>query len=374
MAISTKIAGVSAVVGTFFVLAVSVVDAQSVVRSGDTVSIAEDQVIEGDFYSAANIINVSGEVSEDALLVGGQVTVNGASGDDLLIVSGQTDIHGTVGDDLRIVAGEVTIAEPVMGDVFVAAGTVHILSTASIAGDLLMYAGQATVEGSVGGDVMGTVENLRIDAAVAGDVDVTVTQLTLGDRAAVNGSVRYVSHELAVLAPNHMVGGDVLRNDPVLPGTDMTVKAALIPVLVLLFSVLVWYLVSRRSLRTVVSRAVVRSPRPVLLGVVTLLVMPFVTAVLLFSVLGTMVGIISVLGYMLLVLLGMVAVPAILGQLLLKVFNQPNAQLSLLSLVVGVVGVSLLMLLPVLGQVLILALLLVAMGAMVDALIRPEVT
>lgn len=359
----------------FLLLTVPTVsEARTVVRTGDAISIPEEQLIEGDFYSAAGKINISGEVGEDLVAAAGQVVANGTVGDNAFIVAGQVDIHGTIGDDLRIVSGEVTIAGPVMGDLLVVGGAVNILSTASVAGDVLLYAGEATIEGSVGGDVMGTVANLRVDAPVAGDVDVTVDLLTLGDRAAVEGSVRYVSKVVVIRGTEAVVGGDLTRSDPVLPGSQPTAQAALVPMIVLLFSVAVWYLVSRKTLTLVATRALTKSPRPTAYGLTAILFAPLGISLLLVSMIGSVVGAIFLFGYVLLFLLSGVALSAVLGKLFMRLFTKPTDRLSLLTLVSGSVGVALLMLLPVLGQVALVILFVLTYGAIIDAMLRPDTT
>ena len=347
--------------------------ANTVVRSGDSISISEEQVIDGDFYSAANTINISGAVESDLILAGGQVMINGTVGNDALILAVSTDVHGTIGEDLRIISGEVTIAEPVMGDLFIIGGTVNILSTASITGDVLVYASDVTIAGSVGGNILGRIETLRIDTDVAGDVDVTVTELTLGDRANIQGSVKYISNELAIQAQEATVVGDLIRNDPVLSRNDIPAGSALVPVLVILFSVLVWFMISRRTLDKVVNRALSKSVRPISFGFLTIFFAPMAAAVLVMSMIGTLVGFVGFSIYILFILLSLIALPAVLGQLFVKMFNQPVSRPSLFSLAVGVVGVVLLMLLPVIGPALVLLLLIVTLGAIVDTVIRPEV-
>lgn len=345
--------------------------AETVVRSGDTVSIPEEQLIEGDFYSAAGKINVSGEVGEDLVVAAGQVVVNGSVGDNAFIVAGQTDVHGTIGDDLRIVSGEVTIADPVMGDLLVVGGTVNILSTASVAGDVLIYAGDAVIEGSVGGDVMGTVANLRVDSQVAGDVDVTVDQLTLGDRAVIDGSVRYVSKTVVIRGTEASIVGDLTRSDPVLPGSQPSAQAALVPIIVLLFSIAVWYLVSRKTLSTITARALSKSPRPLLFGVLTILFAPIAISLLLVSMIGAIVGAILLLGYLLFILLGVIGVAAVLGKLFMRLFTKSDEQITLLALVSGSVVVALLLLLPVIGQIALAVVFILTFGAIIDVLLRP---
>lgn len=368
-ALTTKALKISTLLLVFFGTAVLFAQAQTVVRSGDTVSITEDQVIEGDFYSAARKINVSGSVEEDMVAAGGQISINGSIGANAFLIGARIDVHGVVGDDLRIISGETIIAEPVMGDVLVIGGTVHILSTASVSGDIILFAGEATIEGSVDGDVFGTVNTLRIDAPIAGDVDVSVEQLTLGDQATVAGSVSYTSDQLVIQGLNASVAGDLVRSDPVLLGHQPTVAAAFVPGLALLFSALAWYLLSRKSLNVVVKHALVKSPRPLLLGLAVLLFTPIAGGLLLISVIGTLVGLAVLTGYVLVIVLSLVALTAVLGQLLVAAFNQPLDRVTLFSLVTGVAGVVLFMLLPIVGQFIFLVLMILTVGAIIDALI-----
>jgi cytoskeletal protein CcmA (bactofilin family) len=325
------------------------VDASSVIRTGDTLSISEDQLIEGDFYSATGKMNFSGAVQGDAIIASPQVTINGNIDKDAALFGGTVDVYGTVGDDLRVVAGETTIAEPVMGDVLVIGGVLTILSSASVAGDVILVTGQATIEGSVGGDILGWSDILRIDAPVAGDVSVTVSALTLGDKANISGSVQYVSRELAVQAQNAIVEGDLVRNDPVVPAVSTSLGEALIPVLMILFSVLAWYLISRKSLTAITNKALRKSVRPALLGFASVILVPFAIVLLTVSVIGMLVGITLFFLYALLLMLALIALPALIGQAMLKLFSRPTKELTLVSLVVGVFGVMFLAVLPIIG-------------------------
>lgn len=364
---------IAVIVFAWGLLDATAAQAETVVRTGDEVSIAGDQTIEGDLYSAAGKVNISGVVNEDVMAAGGQITVNGKVGNDALLIGGNVDTHGPIGDDLRVIAGEVTIADVVTGDVFIIGGAINILSTASITGDVILFGSQATIEGSVGGNILGTVDQLRIDAPVAGKVDITVSQLALGDKANITGSVRYISTQVATQALNAVVGGDLVRNDPVIPVQDVTVRSTLIPVLILLFSTLVWYLVSRKTLNLVVERALVKSPRPMLVGFATFLLAPVVMVALIVSMIGSLVGLVLLFGYLLFIALSLAGVVAVLGQLLMKIFNRPTNTASLLSLVVGVVAIIVLMLLPLVGQAIILCFIVLTFGALVDLLFRPRI-
>src|SRR3989344_3639114 len=83
----------------------SVALASSVMRTGEAVSVAADQAVEGDFYGLGNDVTVSGEVTDDLLVIAGKVKVNGKTGADLAALAGDVQIDGVIGGDARIVAG-----------------------------------------------------------------------------------------------------------------------------------------------------------------------------------------------------------------------------------------------------------------------------
>ncbi len=369
--INSKISGVCAAI-LLMCIFVPAADASSVVRTGNDISISEDQIIEGDFYSAASTHNLSGVVTEDAMIVGGQITINGEIQKNAFLLGASVDVHGSVGDDLRIVGGEVIVADPVLGDFFVVGGVVKILSTANIEGDVIVYGGEVVIEGRVGGDVIGVVSDMRIDSNVVGNIDVTVNNLTLGSNANIEGSVSYVSSKLLVRALDATIVGDPIRNDPVLIKEERGYFAWVLPSLVLLFSTLVWYLVSRTTLNLVVSRAVVKTPRPMFLGIVSIIFVPIAASLLLLSVIGSMVGTILMLLYALMVILSFVALLAVLGKVFTLAFSKEDKETSLTSLLAGIFGIVLLTMLPVIGGFILGVLFIVTFGSMVDILLRPN--
>ena len=345
-------------------------DARTVVRSGDAVTVAQDERIEGDFYVAASTATFSGEITDDLVAAAGTVTLNGSVGADVFILGASVDIHGSVGDDVRIIGGDITIAEPIAGDVLIFGQTVQILSTASITGDVLIFASSVEISAPIEGKLLGQMDTLRLDSTIAGDVDVTARTLTLGERAVVGGNVQYVSDTVLTRAQGAQVDGEVVRNDPVYEATPMTVQSVMIPFLILLFSVAVWYLIARRTLNRVVTRSLMPGIRPVFIGVLTVLLTPFAIGILLVSMLGTAVGLALLAAYILLMVLAFVAVPATVGRLIQTLIKKDTAAISLVTLLIGTVCVTILMFVPFIGPIIILGFFILQFGAMVDLLIR----
>jgi len=185
--------------------------------------------------------------------------------------------------------------------------------------------------------------------------------------------VTYVSNELVIRAPNATVGDGPHRNDPILPLAESSAHSAIIPMLILLFSVQVWYWISRRSLQKVVGRTSTKPLRCFLYGFLTVLIAPLAIAVMFVSMIGSIVAIAAFFGYALLLTMSLVGLAAIVGQLLMRAFNQQSTKVTLTTLVVGVIGVTLLLMLPVIGHLVLIGFTVLTLGAMVDLLIHPEV-
>jgi len=355
-----------------FVASFQSVAAQVIVRTGDTVSVKEDEVVAGNFYSFTNIFNVSGTVEGDMVVGAGRATLNGSVTEDVLVLGGGVDVHGTVGDDLRVIGGQVVIAEPVAGNVFVVGRNVNILSTATVGGDVLVYGGDLTIAGAVTGTVVGRANTLRIDGPVGKDVNVTTEQLVLGDRAAIAGGVTYVSNELLTRAQNASVTGEVVRNDMVADPGELRPTLVVVPFLMVLFSVLVWFLVGRSLLQAVVDQSLTNTLRPALLGLFGVLILPMVIAIMLVSVLGTLVGILALFVYIVLLILSLIGMGAVAGVWLQKAFNQPITSLSLATILLGTFFVAVCVLLPVVGPVVLLVLFVVTFGSLLNLMIKSK--
>lgn len=344
--------------------------ADTVVRTGETVSVSEAQGVAGDLYTAGSIVNVSGKIEGDMLAASGKTTVNGEITGDLLAIGGNVDVHGTVGDDVRVIAGEVVIAEAIEGDVFVVGGAVTILSTATVTGDVLVLGGNVQIDGSVGGDVLGNYGNLRINGPVAGVVNVTTGEFTVGDQAVIDGSVTYRSNTLLHRAPNATITGELVRNDVAVESTRAAVRDWIIPLFILTFGTLVWFMLARPTLNKVVTQTVAYKPLSILYGLIALLLVPLLIIILFVSMLGSLAGAVLLASYLLTVLLAIVALPAVVGHVLLRVFAQPVTGVSFLSVGVGILGVGLISLVPLIGVLALCIILILIFGVIIERIIH----
>jgi cytoskeletal protein CcmA (bactofilin family) len=352
------------------VLPLQMVVANTVVRSGDTVTLASNQSIDGSFYVVGGTVALSGKVVGDTTVIGGNVTVGGEVTEDLAILAGTVSLQAPMAEDVRIVAGQVTITESIKGNLVVVAGKLTISSKATIGGDVLFYGGELVVEGEIGGKLLGSAESIRVDSAVKSGIDVSARTLTLGEQAVITGDVEYTSDSDVVRAPGASVDGEVVKNAPIV-AEDTAVASRQIAVvfLVSLFATLSFYLIFRRMVESfalaVRSGLIVKT----VLGFVFVFMAPILVVILLVSVLGSLVGLVALCLFILLLVL---AVPllAITAGSLIASWIDTKSRITVPYILLGAVIVHLSMLVPVFGVAVVLWLFLATVGTLVDQLYR----
>lgn len=351
----------STVFALFLVLP-AIAFAETVVRTGNSVSISVSQTVENDFYAAAGSVTHSGEVKEDMYVVAGSVTINGPIGTDLTAVGGTVQVNAPIGDDVRVVGGEVVISEDVSGDVFVFGGLLKILSSASIEGNVYFYGGEAEIEGDVEGAVMGRAESFNISGSV-GALDVSAVSVILGDKANVRGDLRYASVRELQRATGAVVEGQILKGEVAVK--EDRGNASLVFVLSWVFSILCVFLVFRSRFGELLGDIKNDTVRVGLIGLATLFIVPILSFILLATVLGAWLGVLALLITIILFILSFIILPIILGGWIMSYFTKTK-RIDLLGLVLGVFALIFLSYLPVVGGMIIFVGYILVLGTIVN--------
>lgn len=331
---------------TLFLLPL-LVSAAPVIRTGENVSLKEDQAISGDFYVLGGSVTNSAAVSGDTYVAAGTLTQNGPIAADLAVVAGRVEVHASIGDDVRVLGGKVVLADKVAGDVVVLGGELTILSTAEVAGDVLFYGGSLIVEGVVKGSVLAKAETVRIDAVIGKDVDATAKQeLVLGARANVSGAVTYRSGRDVIRAVDSHVGS--ISRDESMLFTEDTVKPSLFPILLLLFAGLVARFMLPVWLVQFFTRVNTSFGFAAFAGFAGLILIPIAVALTFVSVLGIFVGISLLFFYLFLLSVSIALSGMFLGGFISK-YATGSASYSILWIFLGTTILYLLTFVPFVG-------------------------
>lgn len=345
----------------------SLVQAETVVRTGDSVSISVGQTVENNLYAAGGSIFLSGEVKEDMYILAGSATINGPVGVDLTALGGTTQVHAPVGGDLRVLGGDIVVGSDVGGDVFVFGGHLKILSSANISGNVYFYGGEAEIEGVVKGDVMGRADTFLINNLVGG-TNLSARKVVLGDQANVQGDLQYESINDLERSVGATVGGDVLSSIVVekQDGGFMVPLTFLMSWLFASLSVLLFFRSKSEELLIGIEKNPVRAG---VLGIVAIVVAPVLSIILIATLLGSWIGIALLLLGLLLIIGSLILLPLLLGGYLLS-FYRKKLRVDILAVFVGMTAIIVLGLIPLIGGLMISFSMIMVAGAVLYSFYR----
>jgi len=334
--------------------------------AGGTVRIVTP--VTGDLIAAGGTLDVDAPVGGDAVIAGGTVRVDSAVGASLYAAGGRLVVNGTIGRNARIAGGQVDLAERAVVD-----------------GNVSVGGGQVSLLGPVRGYVQAAGGSVFINGPVGGDVTSTAGSLELGPNARIAGRLRYASHEDFRRDPAAQVVGGVermeihTRGSP--QGTDERSvvgrrggwgwSIGLMAIAALLAAAL-------PSAATRVSDAVrARWPMSLLLGFIGLVCIPVAALILLLTVIGMPLALLSVALYPALLLFGYVATGVATGTIALQRLQPARASQTAWRVgaaALGMLAVTLLARLPAVGSVVVLLAMLLGTGALLLQVRRPTAT
>ncbi len=265
---------------------------------------------------------------------------------------------------LVLVPSTAVAAGPAPQDKYVVSGDVLVAKGETV-GDVVVIDGNVVVRGTVHGDVVAISGDVTIRGAVTGDVVTVAKRATLGRRARIGGSLKWVQ-DRPVVAPGAVVSGKVekLSSSFGTPGLEIVIGFWLVVTISFILGGLLLLLIAPAAAAAAVRAARASTGATLISGLLALILLPIIAFALLFTVVGTPIGI-----GLLLVLGPLYAVAYITGALLLGSRIRKSAG-RFGAFLVGIVILRLLALIPGLGAVISLIATIFGLGALFVAMRR----
>jgi cytoskeletal protein CcmA (bactofilin family) len=286
------------------------------------------------------------------------------------------DVLGRVNDDIRVVGGDINVADGAGGDVAAMGGTVRLLSGSAVEGDVLVGSGNVTVDGTVNGTVRAWGGRIQISGTVRNGINATSTEtIVIGRGAVIDGDVVYRSPKTIVVENGAQVRGKVVREsapEAIQKGFWQNVKdflaaLSLIKLLALLGAGLLGVWIFGAGSRALLTRTVARPWRSLAVGFVALVVVPALVTVLMFTLVGIIVGLFILMLYFLFVLAAYVYAGILLGAWLFQVYSREKVlRADWTSVLAGIVLLYVIGFIPIIGWLIGFVLLLMTLGGMVE--------
>ncbi|QSQ23649.1 polymer-forming cytoskeletal protein [Pyxidicoccus parkwayensis] len=177
-------------------------------RTGDTVVIGPQEVINDDLYVFAREVDIQGTVHGDVMTAARKVTLQGKVDGDVFSAAANTLVKGQVGGSLRSATNKLQMGAIVGKDALLAGNLMQLLPEGNIPGDLIIAGNLVDVRSQVGGNMRAASQMLTLGAPVKGTVNAEVNTLNFEDGARIGGDLS-VTSEKAVQVPPGVVAGKV---------------------------------------------------------------------------------------------------------------------------------------------------------------------
>lgn len=175
----------------------------------DMMSVASDEVIDGDLYWTGDTLIVKGTIKGDLLAAGRAVEIPGTVEGDVMIIAGSAAISGKVGDDLRVLAGDLKVSGTIGKNATIAAQSAWFSPDAVVRGGAACAAETLTLSGGIAADVWAAANTIDLSGNIGGNVRMWVNDLHVLPEAKIRGSLHYEAREEGTISNEAEIAGGV---------------------------------------------------------------------------------------------------------------------------------------------------------------------
>jgi cytoskeletal protein CcmA (bactofilin family) len=354
------------------------------VRSGDTVTVASGEVVDGDLYAVGGDIVINGTVNGDIWAAGRTITINGTVNGAITIAGQTVIVNGPVARSARLAGQSLVINNNIKTDLVAAGATIDVGNKARIGSDLLFGCGTVNIAGQVDGNIKGGASEITISNGIGGNIKIEVETLTIASTADIQGSLDYTSENEANIQSGAKIGGKVTHQIPEAKkraeAAGFWIAAASIAsaimwkILSFVMALVVGIIIIFTARRRIVSLADSIKSNPLSSlgwGALILFVTPIAAIIVCCTVIGLPVGIISLVLYGIAIYLSQIPVALCIGRLIIGRFREVESRgIMVGTLTTGLAILAILGWIPIIGFLVGLATAIFGLGSLVSSQIK----
>lgn len=166
----------------------------AIFKSGEDITINEG--VDDNLYIAGNNLFINAPVMGDLRVASSSLTINDTIYEDLLAAASEILIDAYIGDDATLFGENIRILNSIGGDLIVFGSKVFINKEVNIEGDLLVFAGQCTMNGNVNGKLKIRAEKVIFNGSSEQMTDIKAEVITMNGK--VYGDAQLAANEIIV--------------------------------------------------------------------------------------------------------------------------------------------------------------------------------
>jgi len=354
---------------TFFLLFASISVAcatGSDYYAGDTYTLRQSDIVEGDIFIFAADVKVYGQVKGSAFIIGSNIKITGDVAKDVFIIGGDVEISGDVSCDTRIFAGNISLPGAFKGVVEAFGADMDLTG---------LFSGAVDVAGA----------NITASGEFIEDVKIKAKTVTLASGASFAKDVSYKAKEssieedvVIVGSLNEIVGEEAIAKAREIEGPEIWTFIAfwLITLVGIIIVGLVLGALFPKFVKGVTSSVFEDLLGNLGWGVLVFLLTPLAILIMLVTIIGIPLAVLTIFTYWVGLYLGKLFVAIATGGFVLSLFKGKKKKKAAspywLTLIVGVLVVYIILAIPILDIFIALLIYILGLGTLFNYIVSKK--
>lgn len=328
-------------------------------KTGGNIYVPKEEIVSGNLYAAGQSIIIDGIISGDLIAVAQVITVNGRVEGDIIAASQDITVNGDVGGNIRIAGNTLAINGTVARNINAFGANVVLGTKSQIGWDAYIAGSNLSARGIIDGSLSGYAGQALITGKIGKNIDLklnggTAQKLTIASGAIINGDINYTSKIAASVSPGASIAGNIQQKTPEVKINDHFwpwLWGRLFAIFAAIVVGLVMATVCKKGIYKTIGLIEEKPIRTLIPGLLFFFVLPPVALVLMFTVIGIPLALISGALWLIAIYAAKILTAILLGNILIKKILKKESLPLAWSLAPGVIICWLLFSIPFVGWV-----------------------
>jgi cytoskeletal protein CcmA (bactofilin family) len=333
------------------------------VKTGNSVYVSKDQVVDGNLYAAGQSLTIDGKVRGDVICAGQSIVINGEVEGSVICAGQSISVNGKIGGSVRAAGNVININNEVKQNAMAFGSSVILSENGKTGWDLLAAGASTDIRGTVGRDLHGAGAALNIYGKVGRNVNYYFgnekngkPDLIVFDKAEVKGNLIYTGNDEAEISQGAKVSGKVNKNLPKIGKSKESVMAAWARwKLYSLFSALIVGLVLvslwRKQTEKITDLMLEKTGASIGWGLLALILTPIITVALIFTIIGLPLAFMLLFAWLIALIVSGIITGILVGRSLVERFWTKEKDSIIWPMIIGIIITQAIFSIPIIGWI-----------------------
>lgn len=342
-------------------------------KTGSSVYVPKEDIIEGNLYAAGQNITVEGKVKGDVFCAGQTVNIRGSVDGDVICAGQTISIDANIGGNLRVAGSSIDIAGNIARNAMVFGSNIITEASSTVGWDMMVGSVLAELRGKIGRDLDGGSAQMIIDGQIGKNVKLSLDNnykiknsqtnkaesvLTIAKAANIGGELNYTANNEATIEKGAKINGKTIHNTPSpIKSTDHKtaygtwVMAKIISIFSALLISLIMLTLWRKEIKTITEKMLNKIAPSIGWGFALFFLTPIAAILLIITIVGIPLAAILFVFWLLAMYIGKIIAAIMIGRSLLGKIKDENL---IWSMIVGIIASWIIFSIPIIGWLLAL--------------------